>query len=89
MPKFSYDPKLPFFQIYVNTLDSVRYSHLIESLVKQRKPVLVTGNTGSGKSVLVNDLLATLDKRGLAQNTFINFSAASNSLRTQEMIEQS
>ena len=89
MPKFSYDPKLPFFQIYVNTLDSVRYSHIIESLVKQRKPVLVTGNTGSGKSVLVNDLLATLDKRGLAQNTFINFSAASNSLRTQEMIESS
>ncbi|TNJ26760.1 Dynein heavy chain [Giardia muris] len=87
--KFTYDPKVPFFQIYVNTLDSVRHSHLIESLIKQRKPVLVTGNTGSGKSVMVMDLLASLDRRGLVQNIFINFSAASNSLRTQEMIEAS
>lgn len=53
VPAFQYDPKLPFFSLLVPTVDTVRYSTLLEMLVSINKPVFFTGNTGVGKSIII------------------------------------
>lgn len=46
MPEFSYDPGLPFFDILVPTLDTVRSSYLMAQLLTVGRGVLFTGHTG-------------------------------------------
>ena len=53
VPPFIYDPKTPFFSIMVPTIDTVRYSTLLDMLVQVGKPVFFTGSTGVGKSVII------------------------------------
>ena len=53
MPAFEYDSKLPFFSLLVPTVDTVRYSTLLEMLVSINKAVFFTGNTGVGKSIIL------------------------------------
>ena len=57
MPEFVYDPKLPFFSIMVPTVETVRYSHILEMLVQVNKPVFFTGSTGVGKSIIVQNYI--------------------------------
>ena len=44
----------------VPTADTVRYTYLLDTLVRANKPVLLTGFTGVGKSVITNHLLAKI-----------------------------
>jgi dynein heavy chain len=48
-----YDPKLPFFSIVVPTVETVRYTTILDMLVSVGKPVFFTGSTGVGKSIIV------------------------------------
>lgn len=86
-PDFKYDPKVPFFDIQVPTVDTVRYTFLLETLLRVDKPVLFSGQTGVGKSIIVNGCLnKNKDEMGLALILF-QFSAQTSSARTQELIE--
>ncbi|TYZ68618.1 hypothetical protein PybrP1_002809 [[Pythium] brassicae (nom. inval.)] len=54
----TYHPDTPLSQVLVPTADVVRYTYLTELLVLDaRKPVLLTGATGSGKSVIVKHFI--------------------------------
>ena len=53
MPNFIYDPKVPFFSLMVPTVETVRYTTLLEMLLSIGKPVFFTGSTGVGKSVII------------------------------------
>ena len=53
VPQFEYDPKTPFFSLLVPTVDTVRYTALLDMLVQIGKPVFFTGNTGVGKSIIM------------------------------------
>lgn len=46
MPSFSYDKAMPFFEILVPTVDTVRFGYLMEKLLNVNKAVLFTGGTG-------------------------------------------
>lgn len=59
----------------------------MESLLKSQYNVLLTGQSGSGKTSTVANMLASLDKRQITQNIQINFSARTTSLRVQQVIE--
>ena len=65
----------------------------MRTLITVDKPVFVTGMTGTGKTVMVQNLLRSLepypdDEGGLAVvPTFMNFSAQTLSLITQQAIE--
>ncbi|GAB9466924.1 hypothetical protein Gpo141_00004287 [Globisporangium polare] len=53
-----YHPAMPLFQVLVPTTDVIRYTYLTELLVLDaKKPVFLTGATGSGKSVIMKHLL--------------------------------
>ncbi|KAI9206289.1 dynein heavy chain and region D6 of dynein motor-domain-containing protein [Polychytrium aggregatum] len=86
IPKFEIPAKAKFNQITVPTIDTARYSHLLDLLITHNKQVLFVGPTGTGKSVYVNNKLLT----GLAQNkytpVFINFSAQTSANQTQDII---
>lgn len=60
IPVFTYDKEIPFFEMLVPTIDTVRFGHIMEKLINVNYPVLLTGDTGKnnirkkGKSEVVS-----------------------------------
>ena len=48
---YEHDPGASFAELIIPTPDSVRYTYLLETLVLHNKHVLMTGPTGTGKTV--------------------------------------
>jgi dynein heavy chain len=95
LPAFAYDPTLPYSQVMVPTVDSRRFSFVITALIRVMKPVFLTGVTGTGKTVVIQNLLKQLgpmpfdDPNGMGVlPVYVNFSAQTSSLITQLTIEQ-
>ncbi|KAG2381746.1 hypothetical protein C9374_006130 [Naegleria lovaniensis] len=91
-PEFKYSSEVPFYEIIVPTVDTVRYSYLIQTLMKSEKPTLFNGRTGVGKTILINNALQSFEfKRHNESFTTelvsVQFSARTDSGRTREMIE--
>jgi len=70
VPKFVYDYEIPYFELSVPTIDSCRYGYLMEKLLRTKRSVLFTGETGVGKSVIARDLLLTISKKVMS---FVHF----------------
>ncbi|XP_017317258.1 dynein axonemal heavy chain 6 isoform X2 [Ictalurus punctatus] len=87
MPYFRYNNEIPFFEMLVPTVDTVRYGYLMEKLLSVGHSVLFTGITGVGKSVVARGLLNSIQEQAGYIPVYINFSAQTSSARTQEMIE--
>nr|CCC95695.1 unnamed protein product [Trypanosoma congolense IL3000] len=85
--EFKYDPKIPFFDILVPTVDTVRYSTIAHTLIQYGKPLLFSGQTGVGKSVILMDYLSRHKEELMLSVVFFQFSAQTSSERTQELIE--
>jgi len=84
---FTYNPAEPFFTIMVPTVDTVRYSFIIKTLVESRKPCLLNGVSGTGKSVVMAAALKeSVDPLGIII-IGLQFSAQTSSARTQENLE--
>jgi dynein heavy chain len=58
----------------VPTGDTVRYKYLTKKLVQAKKNILVSGETGVGKSVIIGDFLSQLENDKYSY-TIMNFSA--------------
>uniref|UniRef100_A0A336LHG4 CSON012522 protein n=1 Tax=Culicoides sonorensis TaxID=179676 RepID=A0A336LHG4_CULSO len=86
VPPFNFDPKVRYFDMLVPTSDTIRFGKVAELLFNENYPVMFTGDTGVGKSVLAKVVLQKLSLSDVIP-TFLNFSAQTNSARTQEMIE--
>ena len=52
---------LPFYKLVVPTVDTVRYSYLVSSLVSNCSPVMLVGPVGTGKTSVVQGVLSRLD----------------------------
>ncbi|KAM9316864.1 dynein axonemal heavy chain 14 [Gastrophryne carolinensis] len=50
--------------LFISTIDSVRYSFLSSLLLLAKHPVLLTGDSGVGKSTLIHNMLEKLQKPG-------------------------
>ncbi|XP_070183890.1 dynein axonemal heavy chain 6-like, partial [Littorina saxatilis] len=87
VPSFRYDKEVPFFDMLVPTIDTVRFGYILDKLLSVRHSVLYTGGTGVGKSVIARGTLLNIAERQNYVPVFINFSAQTSSNRTQEMVE--
>ena len=57
---FTYNPKMPFFEILVPTVDTVTYSYLVERLLNVGRSTFLTGMTGTGKSSVISRMLTKM-----------------------------
>ncbi|CCI43009.1 unnamed protein product [Albugo candida] len=103
VPKFQYNAEIPYFQIIVPTTDTVRLSSILKLLIKHDRPAYITGVTGTGKTVVIQQILEEMSRPACASDTHlehsiaermrpfvktvINFSAQTSSLVTQLTIE--
>jgi len=46
VPDFVYNADVPYFELLVPTVDSIRYSYVMQRLVEMNQPVMLTGITG-------------------------------------------
>jgi len=83
---YQYDPKLSFSELIIPTKDSICYTYLLDVLVRHGKHVLMTGPTGTGKSVNISGHL----QNGLPDRfvpVTLSFSAQTGANQTQDLID--
>lgn len=86
IPEFKCDPDRPFSEIIVPTSDTVRYTYVIDQLLRNNCHVLCVGETGTGKTLNVADKL--LNKMGAETvPLFLTFSARTSANQTQDLID--
>ncbi|XP_051851510.1 dynein axonemal heavy chain 9 [Antechinus flavipes] len=61
IPKFEFDPDLPLQACLVHTVETIRVCYFMEKLLEHQRPIMLVGNAGTGKSVLVGAKLSSLD----------------------------
>ncbi|XP_030566728.1 dynein heavy chain 6, axonemal [Drosophila novamexicana] len=86
MPKFKFRSDISYYDMQVPTVDTTKYGYVADLLFKRDFPVMVTGDTGVGKTVLAISCMKRLAE-GKVIPVVLNFSAQTSSMRTQEMIE--
>lgn len=82
VPKFIFSPEVPLQSTLVNTFETIRIRYFMDLLVKKGKPVMLVGNAGTGKTVLINDKLKSLSEEWLVANVPFNFYTTSEMLQT-------
>ncbi|KAH8387117.1 hypothetical protein KR093_004852, partial [Drosophila rubida] len=86
MPNFTFSSEVSYYDMQVPTVDTTKYGYVADLLFKRDFPVMFTGETGVGKTVLAVSCMKRLAE-GKVIPVVLNFSAQTSSLRTQEMIE--
>ena len=85
VPSYEYDPQKRFFDILVPTSDTVKYKYVLSILMFNGYNVLITGETGVGKSVVTKDFLASTPENIVY--AFVNFSGKTTTKNLQDAFE--
>lgn len=88
IPEYIHDQSLKFNEILVPTQTTVSIKWAVNLFVTKGIPVLLSGESGTSKTVTVNNFLKGLDP-DYYQVLFINFSSRTTSLDCQRNIENS
>ncbi len=78
IPDFTFNASVPFFNILVPTADTVKFGFLIDKLLNGGFNVLVMGETGVGKSLVVSEYLLKINQQKFVYSN-LNFSAQTSS----------
>uniref|UniRef100_A0AAQ5YU21 Dynein axonemal heavy chain 17 n=1 Tax=Amphiprion ocellaris TaxID=80972 RepID=A0AAQ5YU21_AMPOC len=82
VPKFQMDADIPLQACLVHTTETIRVSYFMDRLLEHRRPVMLVGNAGTGKSVLVGDKLGSLDgEKYMIKNVPFNYYTTSAMLQ--------
>uniref|UniRef100_A0A674F0T2 Dynein axonemal heavy chain 17 n=1 Tax=Salmo trutta TaxID=8032 RepID=A0A674F0T2_SALTR len=82
VPKFQLDPDLPLQASLVHTAETIRIRYFMDKLMERKFPVMLVGNAGSGKSVLMGDKL-----RSLSTDYYVVQSVPFNFYTTSAMLQ--
>ncbi|XP_077291064.1 dynein heavy chain at 93AB [Arctopsyche grandis] len=86
LPKFELDPDVPLQAVLVPTSESIRLRYFMDLLMEKKHPVMLVGNAGCGKTVLVNEKLTGLSENYAVANVPFNFYTSSEML--QKVLEK-
>uniref|UniRef100_A0A8C0BA58 Dynein axonemal heavy chain 17 n=1 Tax=Buteo japonicus TaxID=224669 RepID=A0A8C0BA58_9AVES len=82
VPKFHLDPEVPLQASMVHTTETIRIRYFMDLLMEKQRPVMLVGNAGTGKSVLMRDKLEALSvDEYLVQSVPFNFYTTSAMLQ--------
>ncbi|XP_024836323.2 dynein axonemal heavy chain 9 isoform X6 [Bos taurus] len=82
IPQFEFDPETPLQACLVHTTETICLCYFLERLLARRRPVMLVGTAGTGKSVLVGAKLASLDPEAyLVKNVPFNYYTTSAMLQ--------
>jgi len=83
--EFKPPPGIEFTRIFVPTIDTTRYAWLVKKFLSQGQPVLFIGESGTAKSVMLQN---TLESYPVEESTIlnINFSSRTRSVDFQRTI---
>ncbi|XP_068161051.1 dynein axonemal heavy chain 9 [Antennarius striatus] len=82
VPKFEMDADTPLQACLVHTTETIRVRYFMDRLLEQRLPVMLVGNAGTGKSVLVGDKLGSLNpEKYMIKNVPFNYYTTSAMLQ--------
>jgi len=83
----SLHPDAKFNDIIIPTIDTVRNEMVVRVLMEHNCHVLITGQTGTGKSVSVSNLLTSGLDQSKYTHVFVQFSAQTTENQTQDIID--
>ncbi|XP_039265498.2 dynein beta chain, ciliary-like [Styela clava] len=86
VPGFELDPDMPLQACMVPTTETRRIRYFMDLLMEKRRPVMLVGNAGSGKTVLVQAKLGALPEDYMFANVPFNF--YTTSLMLQGVLEK-
>lgn len=86
IPKFELDSDLPLQAVIVHTSESIRLRYFLDLLMDKKHPVMLVGNAGCGKTVLVNEKLQSLSENYAVTTIPFNFYTTSEML--QKILEK-
>jgi ATP-dependent protease Clp ATPase subunit len=87
VPSFQIDTKEDYTDIVVPTFDSIRMKYLKRLLISNKKHILCPGNTGTGKTINIEELL-TKEMPDEYQSLVITFSAQTSANQTQDALDE-
>ena len=86
VPRYKVPHEATFSAIVVPSLDSIRSEFLVDMLVRNKHHVLCVGDTGTGKSVLLNNMLQSKLPPQM-EPILMAFSAQTSANQTQDIID--
>ncbi|XP_045482107.1 dynein beta chain, ciliary [Harmonia axyridis] len=84
--RFELDPDMPLQAVLVHTAESIRIRYFLNLLMDKKHPVMLVGNAGCGKTVLVSEKLSSLSDNYMITNVPFNFYTSSEML--QKILEK-
>ncbi|CAC5392306.1 DNAH [Mytilus coruscus] len=79
--KFELDPEMPLQAALVHTAETTRVKYFLDMLVEKKRPVMLVGTAGTGKTVLMQDKLSSLPDEFMVANVPFNFYTTSAMLQ--------
>lgn len=79
--RFELDPDVPLQAVLVHTTESIRVKYFLDILMEKRRPVMLVGNAGCGKTVLVTEKLTSMSETHAVTNIPFNFYTSSEMLQ--------
>ncbi|XP_063285477.1 dynein axonemal heavy chain 11-like [Pelobates fuscus] len=81
IPHFDMAPEIPLQTVLVHTAETVRLRYFLDLLLEKGKPIMLVGNAGVGKTVLVLDKLANLPEEYMVAKVPFNYYTTSAMLQ--------
>ncbi|KAL7754360.1 hypothetical protein RI367_000341 [Sorochytrium milnesiophthora] len=81
VPKFEFDAEVPLQSVLVHTQETTRLRYILDLLADNGKPVLLVGNAGCGKTVLMQNKLSSYGEDRMIVNIPFNFYTTAWSLQ--------
>lgn len=76
----------PFNELFVETVETVRITYLLDKLAKNGKYAMLVGNAGTGKTEIIKNYLNSLDKDAdgmLSKNIVMSYYTSSSTLQNE------